>query len=73
MSTTATASLLAKPRYSLPETAEMLGISVRTLERRIGEQRIESHRDGGRRFFTAAAIDAYVTRCAAEGSSGAPI
>lgn len=63
---------LSKPRYSLAETAEMLGLSVRTLQHRVSDQRIESHRDGGRRFFTAAAIDAYVACCAAESCSRAP-
>lgn len=60
-----------KPRYSVPEAAELLNISSAMLRARIAAGTIESHLDGDRRFVSARAIDAYIER--AESASRRPV
>lgn len=55
-----------KPRYTLREALELLGIGRTKFYELHESGRIESDKDGGRRYLTAEAIDRYVRRRAGE-------
>lgn len=52
-------------RYTRPEAARRLGISVPTLDRELAKGRIECYQPypGGRITFSEAQLQAYVERC----------
>jgi len=45
--------------FDLPQAAKYLGVSKRTLQRRVTERSIAYRREGGRLRFTLAALDEY--------------
>jgi excisionase family DNA binding protein len=51
--------------YPIPEAAYLLGLSEKTLRRRIAEGALETVRDGRRVFVTAAELGRYVSTLAA--------
>jgi excisionase family DNA binding protein len=53
---------LMRLRYSVPEAAEMLGLSVATMWRRVKAGQIKTVRDGGRVLITYDELRRYATR-----------
>lgn len=51
-----------KLRYTIPETAQLLGISEQTLYRRMRERQILVVKDGRRTFVTHAELTRYANR-----------
>ncbi|MEO8313254.1 MAG: helix-turn-helix domain-containing protein [Pseudomonadota bacterium] len=54
-----------KPRYTIPEAADLLGFSRAYLYSRIAHGRIKVTKDGTRSFIDAGEIDRYTASCAA--------
>jgi len=50
-----------KLSYSVPEAAEMVGISERRMWDRVREGLIQSYRDGHRRLISRRALEEYVS------------
>jgi excisionase family DNA binding protein len=54
-----------KPRYKIPEAADLLGTPRSTIYVRIKSGDIKIQKDGRRTFITAAEIDRYVAKTTA--------